>query len=76
MGKVRPEHIKRIANDLVDRFPDMFSGEFESNKQAVSKLIEGASLKVRNRIAGYITHILAGTRTEPTTEDSDSEKSL
>ena len=76
MGKVRPEHIKRIANDLVDRFPDMFSGDFESYKQAVSTLTEGASLKVRNRIAGYITHILAGTQTVPTTENSDSEENL
>ena len=71
MGKVRPEHIKRIANDLVDRFPNMFSGDFESNKQAVSKLTDGTSLKVRNRIAGYITHILAGTQMVPASESAE-----
>jgi len=33
MGKVRPEHVKRLARKLVERFPDKFTTEFEHNKK-------------------------------------------
>lgn len=69
MGNVRPEHIKRIARELIDRFPSKFSGDFEDNKQAVSMLTQGVTPKVRNRVAGYITHIFAGTQTPSSNED-------
>ena len=60
MGKVRTEHIKRLARELVRQFPDKFSKDFRTNKQAVNMLTQGATPKVRNKIAGYITHIFAG----------------
>jgi len=60
LGKVRTEHIKRLARELARRFPNKFSEDFERNKQAVKILIQGATPKVRNQIAGYITHVFAG----------------
>ncbi len=69
MGKVRQEHIKRVARELVDRFPDRFSEDFEDNKQAVSTLTRGVTPKVRNRVAGYITHILAGIQASSSNEN-------
>jgi small subunit ribosomal protein S17e len=55
MGKVRPAYIKRGGRMLREQYPDRFSDDFEHNKQVVGQLVEGASKKVRNRIAGYIT---------------------
>ena len=63
LGNVRTEHIKRLAKELIRRFPNKFSRDFKSNKQAVSMLTHGATPKVRNQIAGYITHVFAGTQT-------------
>lgn len=57
MGCVRTEHIKRIAKELVSRFPNRFSSNFDENKRLVSMLLPGATSKVRNQIAGYITHM-------------------
>jgi small subunit ribosomal protein S17e len=68
---VRTEQIKRTARELVRRFPDKFSHDFESNKRIVSTLIQGATTKVRNQIAGYITRVFAG---EETTSSSESEE--
>lgn len=73
MGKVRTEHIKRLADELLDRFPGQFSDDFEDNKQAVSMLTQGATQKVRNRVAGYITHVLAGSSTSPSNENEEDE---
>lgn len=58
MGNVRPEHVKRVAKELVKRFPDRFTINFEDNKELVKELTKLSSTKVRNRIAGYITHLV------------------
>ncbi len=58
MGKVRPSIVKRTARKLLSMYPDLFTGDFEHNKQMVKKLIETPSKKLRNQIAGYITHLV------------------
>lgn len=61
MGKVRPEQVKRIAKELLLRFPDKFSTSFEDNKKTLQEVAEITSQKLRNRIAGYITHLVSVT---------------
>jgi len=58
MGKVRPSIVKRTARKLLSMYPDLFTDDFEHNKQMVKKLIETPSKKLRNQIAGYITHLV------------------
>ncbi len=71
MGNVRTEQIKRIAKELIGRFPDKFSNNFENNKHAVDTLIQGGTTKVRNQIAGYITHAFAGMQTSSVNENPE-----
>ena len=73
MGKVKTEHIKRLANELMERFPDKFSSNFDDNKHAVDDLTEGATTKVRNQVAGYITHIISLTQTDSASENVEEE---
>jgi len=58
LGKVRPELIKRIARELLSMYPDKFTKDFEYNKRVVETLTTVSSVKVRNRIAGYITGLM------------------
>ncbi|MEM4441185.1 MAG: 30S ribosomal protein S17e [Desulfurococcaceae archaeon] len=58
MGKVRTKLVKRIARELLEKYPDMFTRDFEHNKRMVAKLAIVPSKKLRNRIAGYITHLI------------------
>ena len=55
MGKVKTEQIKHLAKQLIERFPDQFSTNFDDNKRMVDELTEGATTRVRNQVAGYIT---------------------
>ena len=55
MGNIRPTYIKRVAIDLVEKYPDVFSDDFENNKLMVEKLTDVQSTTMKNRIAGYIT---------------------
>lgn len=55
MGKVKTEQIKHLAKELIARFPDKFSTNFDENKTMVSELTEDITTRVRNQVAGYIT---------------------
>ncbi len=58
MGKVRIRLVKRTARELLEKYPDLFTADFEHNKQVVKKLVVTDSKHVRNKIAGYITHLV------------------
>ena len=58
MGKVRTEKVKRIAHELVKRYPGKFTSDFEENKKIVMSLANIPSSKLRNRIVGYITRLM------------------
>ncbi|MFB0502537.1 MAG: 30S ribosomal protein S17e [Candidatus Bathyarchaeia archaeon] len=59
MGKVRPEKVKSIAHELIKRYPTKFTPSFEENKKIVISLANIPSSKLRNRIVGYITRLMA-----------------
>jgi small subunit ribosomal protein S17e len=73
LGNVRTDQVKRTAKELVRRFPDKFSDKFENNKQIVNLLLQGTTLKIRNQIAGYITHSLIAAEMEPAEETEVEE---
>ena len=68
MGKVKTEHIKRLAKELMERFPEKFARDFNANKHTVDALTEGATTKVRNQVAGYITRTISLTQTGSSSE--------
>jgi small subunit ribosomal protein S17e len=73
LGKVKTEHVKRIAKELIARFPDKFSSNFEDNKHEVDTLTQGATTKVRNQIAGYITHVFSLAHAGTSSENAEGE---
>ena len=56
-GKARTDLEKKIARELVERFPDKFTTDFENNKKLVESFTNISSKKLRNRVAGYITQL-------------------
>lgn len=60
MGNIRQTYIKRIAKELVRRYPEEFSTDFEHNKKQVQILTTVPTIKMRNRIAGYVTRYRNG----------------
>ncbi len=65
MGNIRTTQIKNVSERLVKMFPDKFSKDFEKNKQILSQLLPIKSKDVRNKIAGYITHIIERKQIQP-----------
>jgi small subunit ribosomal protein S17e len=58
VGKVRTLMVKRTARKLLNTYPQLFNEDFEHNKEIVRKLVDINSKRVKNRIAGYITHLV------------------
>lgn len=81
LGKVRPDRVKKVARELLERYPNDFSTDFESNKKTLAKTVSIYSPRLRNRIAGYITRLAAiskAAETEETEEESaeDAEEGI
>lgn len=55
MGNIRPTYIKRVAIELLKRFPGEFTDVYEHNKRKVQELTDVRSPEMRNKIAGYVT---------------------
>jgi small subunit ribosomal protein S17e len=49
--------VKRIARQLLDKYPSKFSADFENNKKLVDALTNISSTKLRNRVAGYTARL-------------------
>jgi len=58
MGRIKTKLSRRVTFDLIKSNKDKFSAQFEENKKVVSELISGASKKVRNTVAGYVTRLM------------------
>lgn len=52
---IKPNYIKAFSQELMVRYGDRFSRDFDENKLTVAELTVIDSKRVRNRIAGYIT---------------------
>lgn len=55
MGNIRQNYIKRVAIELVKKYNDQFTGDFDHNKKVVAELTDVKTTVFRNRIAGYVT---------------------
>ncbi|MCD6323543.1 MAG: 30S ribosomal protein S17e [Desulfurococcales archaeon] len=64
MGKVRPSLVKRTARTLLELYPSEASDDFERNKELVNQYVHLKSKKLRNQIAGYLTHLVKLQRRE------------
>lgn len=65
-----PSDIISLGDELLERYPTSFTGDFQTNKHRVEQLTEIRSKHVRNRLAGYITRKCSADD-EPTGHDSE-----
>lgn len=71
MGAIRPAIIKRVARDLVNKYPDKFTGDFETNKELVEKYTTVQTKRLRNILAGYVTRYYKNLNTKRTRKESE-----
>jgi small subunit ribosomal protein S17e len=52
------DRIRRISTELIERYPEAFTADFDKNKEMLGKLTVVQSKMVRNQVAGYISKML------------------
>jgi len=70
--------IKRISMQLMEKHGDMFTIDFDKNKDVLNKIAVLRSKNLRNEVAGYITgYMRSGTdhkeKVQEETERSEEE---
>jgi len=55
VGRIKTSSVKNIARELLEKYPDKFSIDFEKNKKVLAELAEFESKRIRNIVAGFIT---------------------
>ncbi len=58
VGKVRTLLIKKVSKELISKYPDVFTTDFEKNKILLDKYSEVDSKHLRNRISGYVVNLM------------------
>ncbi|RLM57126.1 30S ribosomal protein S17e [Halobellus sp. Atlit-31R] len=59
---IKPKYVKQLGKLLLEKYPEAFNTDFETNKESVATLTNVESKGVRNRIAGYITRKKGGAQ--------------
>ncbi len=57
MGRIKTQLIKRLTFEIMKQ-REKLSPQFDENKKVVADLIAGASKKIRNSVAGYVTRLM------------------
>lgn len=73
MGKVRTEQVKRLAREILSKYPNKVTTDFANNKQVVTEYTNISSTKLRNRVAGYTTRLAAIKYGQETSEPDEEE---
>jgi small subunit ribosomal protein S17e len=73
VGNVYTKDIKRVAQELYEKFKDQVTADFYSNKKLVDMYIDVQSKKVKNRIAGYLTRFAKLSKEQATKEVVEEE---
>jgi len=63
--------IKRLSTELLEKYPDKFTTDFEENKKTILSLAVIRSKILRNKMAGYITSKLRREADQEKDEVSD-----
>ncbi len=58
MGKIKHTFVKRSAKRLYELNPDEFSKDFDVNKKAINSKNIVESKSIRNKMAGYMIHLV------------------
>lgn len=50
--------IRRIALEILNKHPNLFTNDYNHNKEAISKVAIFRSKELRNKVIGYITRYI------------------
>merc|ERR1712166_631738 len=65
MGRVRTKTIKKAARKIVENYYNKLTLDFQINKRIVQEIADTPTKKIRNKIAGFVTHLMRRIESGP-----------
>lgn len=64
-GRVRTKTVKKAARVLIESYYSKLTRDFHTNKRVTQDVAVVGSKRLRNRIAGYLTHLMKRIQAGP-----------
>ena len=58
MGRVRTKTVKRAARELIEKYYSKLTLDFHVNKKILENVATVSTKRMRNKIAGFTTHLM------------------
>ena len=58
MGRVRTKTVKRAARELIEKYYSKLTLDFHTNKKIFENVASVSTKRMRNKIAGFTTHLM------------------
>eukprot|EP01100_Stratorugosa_tubuloviscum_P001747 TRINITY_DN1397_c1_g1_i1.p1 TRINITY_DN1397_c1_g1~~TRINITY_DN1397_c1_g1_i1.p1 ORF type:complete len:127 (+),score=69.04 TRINITY_DN1397_c1_g1_i1:160-540(+) len=58
MGRVRTNTVKKASRQIIEKYYPRLTLDFHSNKRVCDEIAVVSSKRLRNKIAGFITHLM------------------
>lgn len=65
MGRIRTKTVKRAAKELIEKYYYKLTDDFHINKKILDYVAEVQTKRLRNKIAGYTTHLMKRISKKP-----------
>ena len=59
MGKVRTKTVKKASKIIVEKYYNSLTTDFDTNKKVCQEIATIPTKRMRNKIAGFTTHLMA-----------------
>eukprot|EP01083_Nonionella_stella_P148534 470325_1 len=58
MGRVRTKTVKKAARVIIERYYPRLTLDFDTNKKICEEIAQIPSKRLRNKVAGFVTHLM------------------
>merc|ERR1712037_177711 len=65
MGRVRTKTVKKASRRIIEKYYMMLNLDFHTNKRVIEQIAIIPTKRLRNQIAGFITHLMKRIRAGP-----------
>ncbi|CAK9290601.1 unnamed protein product [Gordionus sp. m RMFG-2023] len=65
MGRIRNKVIKKASKEIIEKFYTKLGIDFHTNKKICNEIAIISSKRLRNQIAGFVTHLMKRIQKRP-----------
>ena len=57
MGRIKTKLVKRVTHDIIEKYENELTNDYNKNKEVIKKHLDTPSKKITNIVTGYATRL-------------------